>query len=61
MAFDQIKYIADYNKEKYDRVEFRVPKGRKSDIQELAKREGKSVAEVVVYAIEKTYGINLSN
>lgn len=61
MAFDQIKYINEFNKDKYDAITFRIPKGRKEDVKAVAKAEGKSLNEIIVFALEKTYGINLSN
>lgn len=50
-AFDQISYINEYNKEKYDRITILVPKGKKEQIREKAKAEGKSVNEYIIGAI----------
>jgi predicted HicB family RNase H-like nuclease len=50
-AFDQISYINEYNKEKYDRITILVPKGKKEQIREKAKTEGKSVNEYIIGAI----------
>lgn len=60
MAFDQQKYIRDYTKENYDRIEFLVPKGRKAEFKQFAKSKGRSVSEVIVEALESYYNINLS-
>lgn len=60
MAFDQIKYIQDFNKENYDRVEFNVPKGRKAELKRFAKNKGRSMTELVIEALESYYKINLS-
>lgn len=38
--FNQAKYIQEYQKEKYDRLIFNVPKGDKEKIQEHFKRLG---------------------
>lgn len=37
--FDQAKYIQEYQKEKYDRCIFNVPKGQKKAIQEHFKKK----------------------
>lgn len=60
MAFDQQKYIQEFNKENYDRVEFNIPKGRKKELKQFAKSKGRSVSEVIVEALESYYDINLS-
>lgn len=38
--FDQAKYIQEYQKEKYDRCIFNVPKGQKKTIQEHFRKKG---------------------
>ncbi len=38
--FNQAKYIQEYQKEKYDRCIFNVPKGQKKVIQEHYKKKG---------------------
>lgn len=38
--FNQAKYIQEYQKEKYDRCVFDVPKGEKKKIQEYITRKG---------------------
>lgn len=38
--FNQAKYIQNYQKEKYDRCIFNVPKGQKKAIQEHFKKKG---------------------
>lgn len=67
MAFDQTKYINDYVKENYDRIEIRVPKGKREILKKLAKEhnitddKGKvSVGRMMVEAIEEKYGVDLS-
>lgn len=43
--FNQIAYQNDYIKEKYDRINLTVPKGRKEEIKKRAAAQGKSVNE----------------
>lgn len=45
--FDQNKYINDYIKEKYDRINLMVPAGMKTVIKTQAIAEGKSVNEYI--------------
>ncbi len=44
--FNQIAYQNDYIKEKYDRINLTVPKGRKEEIKKRA-AAGKSVNEYI--------------
>ena len=60
MAFDQIGYIADYNKANYDVVRATVPKGQAKDIKAFAKSKGVSVSQLIVQALEDCYGLDLS-
>lgn len=50
--FDQIKYIDEYNKQNYDKVQFRVPKGQKDRIKAAADSAGKSLNAFLNEAIE---------
>jgi predicted DNA binding CopG/RHH family protein len=45
--FNQIAYQNDYIKEKYDRINLTVPKGRKEEIKKKAATVGKSVNEYI--------------
>lgn len=45
--FNQIAYQNDYIKEKYDRINLTVPKGRKEEIKKKAAVAGKSVNEYI--------------
>ena len=45
--FNQIAYQNDYIKEKYDRINLTVPKGRKEEIKKRAAAAGKSVNEYI--------------
>ena len=60
MAFDQVEYKNQYNKENYDIVRFTVPKGKKEDIKKCADKLGISMSELIVRALEKQYLLNLS-
>lgn len=61
MAFDQKKYIDEFNKENYDRISIRVPKGKKDELTKLAKQKGgRSVNSLIIEALESYYGIDLS-
>lgn len=54
MPFEQFKYQNQYNKEKYDRCIFNVPKGQKVIIEEHWRKRGyKSLNAYVVDLIEK--------
>lgn len=46
--FDQVAYIADYNKKNYDRIELKIPKGMKAEWQAIAKAEGVSLTECIM-------------
>lgn len=61
MAFDQKKYIDEFNKENYDRISIRIPKGKKDELTKLAKQKGgRSVNRLIIEALESYYGIDLS-
>ena len=64
--FNQAKYIQQFQKEKYDRCIFNVPKGKKSIIEEHWKSKGyKSLNAYVNDLIDRdmqgTPGINVNN
>ena len=48
--FNQIAYQNEFNKRNYDRIEIKVPKGKKAVIQAAA---GQSVSEFISQAIDK--------
>lgn len=60
MAFDQVEYKNQYNKENYDIVRFTVPKGKREVLKRRAQELGISVSELVVRALEKQYLLDLS-
>jgi len=52
-AFNQIAYQNDYNREKYDRVNLTMKKGKKALVKEAAAAAGQSVNEFINAAIDK--------
>ncbi len=50
--FDQIAYQNEFNKKNYDRIEIKVPKGRKAVIVEAATEAGQSVSQYITQAID---------
>lgn len=54
------KYIDDYQKENYDRITFKVPKGKKQELQGLAEDENVSLTQLIVSSVEDKYLIDLS-
>lgn len=51
--FKQIEYQNNYIKEKYDRINLTVPKGKKATIKEAATAAGQSVNEFINAAIDE--------
>ena len=51
--FNQSEYIANYNKETYDRIELKIPKGKKAEWKAKAKAEGLSLTEWITKQVEK--------
>lgn len=51
--FNQISYQNEYIKEKYDRINLTVPKGRKEEIKKKAASTGQSVNEYINTFIDK--------
>ncbi len=51
--FNQIAYQNNYIKEKYDRINLTVPKGKKEKIKKKATAAGKSVNEYINSLIDK--------
>jgi len=50
--FDQIKYINEFNRQNYDAITFRVPKGTKAKWKEAIDKTGKSLNAFIVEAVE---------
>lgn len=51
--FNQIAYQNEFNKRNYDRIEIKVPKGRKAVIKAAATEAGQSVNEFIAKAIDE--------
>ena len=51
--FNQIAYQNEFNKRNYDRIEIKVPKGRKAIIKAAAMAAGQSVNEFIAKAIDE--------
>lgn len=51
--FNQIAYQNDYKREKYDRMELLLPKGRKEILKKKAKAAGVSMSEYINSLLEK--------
>ena len=51
--FNQIAYQNEFNKRNYDRIEIKVPKGRKAVIKAAETAEGQSVNEFIAKAIDE--------
>ena len=54
--FNQIAYQNEYIKEKYDRINLTVPKGRKEEIKKAAAAAGQSVNEYINRLIDEKIG-----
>lgn len=53
IEFNQNKYIQEYNKKNYDRVNLILPKGEKEKLKAIAKEKGESLNSYIVTAITK--------
>ena len=51
--FNQIAYQNEFNKRNYDRIEIKVPKGRKAVIKAAATAAGQRVNEFIAKAIDE--------
>ena len=49
--FDQIKYQNDYNKQKYDRINLMVPKGKKDELKKITTLDHAADAVVIACCI----------
>ena len=54
--FNQMAYQNDYKREKYDRMELLLPKGRKEILKKKAKAAGVSMSEYINSLLEKELG-----
>jgi len=51
--FDQAKYIQQYQRDNYDRVNIQVPKGIREEWKKIASSQGKSLNAFIVDAVEE--------
>ena len=56
MSYDAIN---KYNREHYEKIAVRVPKGKKAIIENLANLTGLSINALILSAVEEKYGVNL--
>lgn len=49
----QKKYTMDYMKNNLDEIKFRVPKGKKKELKEIAERAGTKLTPFIIAAIEE--------
>ena len=56
MSYDAIN---KYNREHYEKIAVRVPKGKKAIIENLAQLTGLSINTLILSAVEEKYGVNL--
>lgn len=57
--FDKMKYDVKYVQQNYDQILFKVPKGCKEILKDIALDKGTSVTQIVVEALENYYDIDL--
>lgn len=57
--FNKKEYDKQFNKEKYDEMKIVVPKGNKRLLKEYAEANGLSMADLIVAAVKRMYGIDL--
>lgn len=53
----QKRAVAKYNAANYDRIEIKVPKGRKADVEACAKSKGESVNGLVNSLLRENMGL----
>ena len=59
MAFDRKSYDSNYQRDTYDVLTFKVPKGKKQELKEFAAIQETTVSDLIVRAVWKCYKINL--
>ncbi len=60
MAFDEVAYKNEFDRQNYDRLSFNVPKGKKALLKAYAEKQGISVNALITQAVEEYTGISLS-
>ena len=59
MAFNKKEYDANFNREKYDTVSIRLPKGKGAELKEYASLHDKSMRDLILEALWKCYKLDL--
>ena len=54
-------YHAEFDRANYDKVSLLLPKGKRQVLKDYAAKRGESVNRVIIDAIEKACGINLTD
>ena len=57
--FDKKEYDSRFHKEKYEQLGIFIPKGNKRLLKEYAEANGLSMADLIVAAVKRQYGIDL--
>ena len=57
--FDQKEYNKQYSRENYEHLDLKLPKGNKRLLKEYAESNGLSMADLIVAAVKRMYGIDL--
>lgn len=52
-GFNQTEYVRDYNERNYDRIELKIPKGKKTIWKEKARKAGMSLTEYISKKMEE--------
>ena len=60
MAFDSNKYRAEFQRENYYRPTIFIPISKKDVVKAEADKRGISISQLVIDALERCYGIDLS-
>lgn len=61
MAFNQHKYIDQWQKENIERITIKVPKGKKMVLEKVAKLHNTSVNKIIIRSLEEKFAIDLSS
>ena len=60
MAFDKKMYDSEFEKNNYDKILIKIPKGKRDELRALAKDNGISMNRLFIEAVEDKYLISLS-
>lgn len=54
-------YIAQYERDNYDRISFVVPKGKKLELKQFADTHGMSLSRLIIRSLEEFSKVNLTD